>query len=70
MYQQYNAMKSERQHEYNMMAAWKDEKAQYDKFFKTMQRAMADNPFVMVLIDGDGMIVSSARRSASNLRTD
>jgi hypothetical protein len=70
MHQQYQALNAERQREHSRIAAWKDEKSQYEKLFNTFQRAMADNPFVMVLIDGDGMIVSGAGTSSACFHTD
>ncbi|CAO2655243.1 Nn.00g103070.m01.CDS01 [Neocucurbitaria sp. VM-36] len=56
LHQQYQIMASERDREHGWIMSWQAEKQQYEKWIKNMQRAMADNPFVMVLIDGDGMI--------------
>jgi hypothetical protein len=66
--QQYQTLSAERTRDQEFLAAWQTEKHQYEKWFKTMQRAMADNPFVMVLIDGDGMIVSCAWMSSIYFR--
>ncbi|KAF2126592.1 hypothetical protein P153DRAFT_297477 [Dothidotthia symphoricarpi CBS 119687] len=74
--QRYEALLSERNREHDWVVAWQAEKQQYEKYMKNMQRAMADNPFVMVLIDGDGMIFREefvsdgergGRRAASQL---
>ncbi|KAF1941492.1 hypothetical protein EJ02DRAFT_347714 [Clathrospora elynae] len=74
--QQYQAVVSERNRERDWVLQWQAEKQQYEKWIKNMQRAMADNPFVMVLIDGDGMIFldelirdgeQGGRRAASQL---
>jgi hypothetical protein len=58
--QQYETLHAERKREYEFVASWQNEKLRYEKYIKGMERAMTDNPFVMVLIDGDGMIVRSA----------
>ncbi|KAF2999696.1 hypothetical protein E8E13_002711 [Curvularia kusanoi] len=56
--------------------AWQTQKSIYDKYLQQYQRALADNPFVMVLIDGDGMVFreeylrdgeKGGRRAASQL---
>lgn len=49
------------QRDYGMISNWSSEKLEYQKHLKNLQamkRALAENPFVMILIDGDGMIVS------------
>ncbi|KAF1847003.1 uncharacterized protein K460DRAFT_51679 [Cucurbitaria berberidis CBS 394.84] len=56
LHQQYQIMASERDCEREWVISWQEEKQRYDKWIKNMQLAMADNPFVMVLIDGDGMV--------------
>ena len=57
MHQQYQALAAERELDRAWVIAWKNEKVQYEKKHHRMVREMSDNPFVMVLIDGDGMIV-------------
>ncbi|KAH7355776.1 hypothetical protein BKA66DRAFT_429513 [Pyrenochaeta sp. MPI-SDFR-AT-0127] len=56
LHQQHQLLVSERDREHDWVLSWQAEKQQYEKWIKNMQRAMADNPFVVVLIDGDGMI--------------
>lgn len=56
LHQQHQVMISERNRERDWAVQWQKEKLRYEKWIKSMQRAMADNPFVMILIDGDGMI--------------
>ena len=52
-------MAAERARDSEFVHQWQAEKKEYEKWAKTMQRTMTENPFVIVLIDGDGMIVSS-----------
>ncbi|KAF1834674.1 hypothetical protein BDW02DRAFT_323474 [Decorospora gaudefroyi] len=54
--QQRQLMVSERVRDREFVLECQNEKKQYEKWVKNMQRAIADNPFVVVLIDGDGMI--------------
>ncbi|OWY52724.1 metal ion binding protein [Alternaria alternata] len=56
IYQQYQALAIERERDRVWVTAWKNEKVQYEKKHNHMLREMSDNPFVTVLIDGDGMI--------------
>ncbi|KAI4919977.1 hypothetical protein J4E90_002117 [Alternaria incomplexa] len=58
MHQQYQILATERDRDRNWILAWQNEKQQYERSHRNLQRNMAENPFVMVLIDGDGMIVS------------
>jgi hypothetical protein len=57
--QQNQLMSDQRARDSEFVHQWQAEKKEYEKWAKTMQRTMAENPFVLVLIDGDGMIVSS-----------
>ncbi|KAH9877815.1 hypothetical protein J1614_003032 [Plenodomus biglobosus] len=56
LHQQHQVLISERKREHDWAARWQNEKLWYKKWIKNMQRAMADNPFIIILIDGDGMI--------------
>ncbi|KAG9190991.1 hypothetical protein G6011_09079 [Alternaria panax] len=58
MHQQYQTLTIERERDRAWVIAWQNEKVQYEKKHNRMLREMSDNPFVMVLIDGDGMIFS------------
>ncbi|KAI4615595.1 uncharacterized protein J4E87_009054 [Alternaria ethzedia] len=58
MHQQYQILATERDRDRNWILAWQNEKQQYERSHRNLQRNMAENPFVMVLIDGDGMIFS------------
>lgn len=58
--QQNRDMEAALQHDYGIISTWSSEKLEYQKHLKNLQamkRALAENPFVMILIDGDGMIV-------------
>ncbi|KAH5423332.1 hypothetical protein HBI23_199180 [Parastagonospora nodorum] len=74
--QKNQSLEADRKRDTEFVGSWKAEKVQYEKYFKTLNRAMADNPFVMVLVDGDGMIFedqylqqgeAGGRRAASQL---
>ncbi|KAL5119945.1 hypothetical protein ACEQ8H_002043 [Pleosporales sp. CAS-2024a] len=74
--QQNDSLKAERQRSTEFFGAWQREKSQYEKCLQSMTRAMSEIPFVMVLIDGDGMIFedqylqqgeAGGRRAASQL---
>jgi hypothetical protein len=63
--QQYASLEAERRRNEEFVVAWQKEKEEYEKFVKSLARSIEDNSFVMVLIDGDGMIVCPASASAS-----
>ncbi|KAL1654296.1 hypothetical protein SLS61_003303 [Didymella pomorum] len=76
--QQYQTLASQSQQDVQGEAAWKTEKPVYEEYLQQYQRALSENPFVMVLIDGDGMIFhnenirdggAGGRRAASQLDT-
>ncbi|KAF2797370.1 hypothetical protein K505DRAFT_143878 [Melanomma pulvis-pyrius CBS 109.77] len=54
--QEYQRECEERAREHDAILAWQRDKKLFEENYKTMQIAMASNPFVMILIDGDGMI--------------
>ncbi|KAF3037275.1 hypothetical protein E8E12_008346 [Didymella heteroderae] len=54
--QQYQTLASQSQYNAQGEAAWKAEKPVYERYLQQYQRALSENPFVMVLIDGDGMV--------------
>jgi hypothetical protein len=58
--QQYASLEAERRRNEEFVVAWQKEKEEYEKFVKSLARSIEDNSFVMVLIDGDGMIVCPA----------
>ncbi|KAF2851548.1 hypothetical protein T440DRAFT_448823 [Plenodomus tracheiphilus IPT5] len=56
LHQQHQVLVSELHRERDWAVGWQEEKLRYEQWMKNMQRAMAENPFIMILIDGDGMI--------------
>ncbi|KAL6703536.1 hypothetical protein ACN47E_009561 [Coniothyrium glycines] len=56
LHQQYQSLVLQRESEQKWLLQWQAEKSQYEHMIKSMQRAMAENPFVTILIDGDGMV--------------
>ncbi|KAH6642315.1 hypothetical protein C7974DRAFT_385225 [Boeremia exigua] len=76
--QQYQTLASQSMHSVEGEVAWKTEKSMLQSVVLQYQRALSENPFVMVLIDGDGMIFhddflrdgeAGGRRAASQLDT-
>ncbi|KAF2633045.1 hypothetical protein BU25DRAFT_487392 [Macroventuria anomochaeta] len=76
--QQYQALASQSRRDVEGEAAWQAEKPMYERMVQQYQRALSENPFVMVLIDGDGMVFcdenirmgeAGGRRAASQLDT-
>ncbi|KAL1598540.1 hypothetical protein SLS59_006827 [Nothophoma quercina] len=55
--QQYQALASHTRCDVEGEATWQVEKRTSERTIAQYQRALSENPFVMVLIDGDGMIV-------------
>ncbi|KAF2024785.1 hypothetical protein EK21DRAFT_77906 [Setomelanomma holmii] len=54
--QENDQLRAEMQHQRDSATAWEQQQPHYERRVAQMQRAMADNPFVVILIDGDGMI--------------
>ncbi|KAF1357435.1 hypothetical protein EJ07DRAFT_128527 [Lizonia empirigonia] len=76
--QQYQTLATHARRDVECAAAWQAQKPLYEQKFQQYQRALSDNPFVMVLIDGDGVIFreefvcngeAGGRRAASQLDT-
>ncbi|KAH7384175.1 hypothetical protein DE146DRAFT_217595 [Phaeosphaeria sp. MPI-PUGE-AT-0046c] len=77
--QQIETLNTKVQHNEEVVATWRDQKARYDGYVLALSRALHDNPFIMVLIDGDGMIFNGeyiqegetgGRRAASQLHAE
>ncbi|KZM26603.1 uncharacterized protein EKO05_0005529 [Ascochyta rabiei] len=76
--QQYQILASQISNDVQGEAAWQIQKPMYERKVQHYQQALSENPFVMVLIDGDGMIFheeyvrsgeAGGRRAASQLNT-
>jgi hypothetical protein len=55
--QQYESLQAERSRDQEFVLGWQKEKKNYEAWIKDIGRSIENNSFVMVLIDGDGMIV-------------
>ncbi|KAJ4983239.1 CCCH zinc finger dna binding protein [Stagonosporopsis vannaccii] len=76
--QQYQYLASQNMQDAAGEVAWLAQKPAYEQAIQQYERALSENPFVMVLIDGDGMIFhdnyvrdgeAGGRRAASHLDT-
>ncbi|KAJ8117376.1 hypothetical protein OPT61_g1412 [Boeremia exigua] len=76
--QQHQELLSQKIYNVESGVSWQAEKPGYQREIQRYQRALSENPFVMVLIDGDGMIFqdkflrdgeAGGRRAASLLDT-
>jgi len=68
--QERETVTAQRQRDAQLALSWETERAQYMNWYKGVIRVMTENSFVMVLIDGDGMIVSLRVRPAQISSTD
>lgn len=56
--QERETMAAQRKRDDEFIAVYQNERLQYQAWYKSVSRGLNDNSFVMVLIDGDGMIVN------------
>ncbi|KAF2825693.1 hypothetical protein CC86DRAFT_34066 [Ophiobolus disseminans] len=69
---------AQRQQDVEFIQSWRTQKAKYEEWYNSARRQLSDNQFIMVLIDGDGMIFTDdfvergemgGRQAASQLYT-